>query len=61
MFETSRSLIAGALVFPSLTTADATLRFPNRDVHYRINVKYYDYKRFASKVVITEIDPPTAE
>lgn len=61
MFETSRSLIADALVFPNLTTADETLRFPDRDVHYRINVKYYDYKRFASKVIITEMDVPAAE
>jgi hypothetical protein len=61
MFETSRSLVADALVFPNLTTADETLRFPARDVHYRINVKYYDYKRFASKVIITEMDVPAAE
>lgn len=61
VFETCRSLVADALVFPNLTTADETLRFPNRDVHYRINVKYYDYKRFASKVTITEMDPPAAE
>jgi hypothetical protein len=37
------------------------LRFPNRDVHYRINVKYYDYKRFASKVTVTELDPSASE
>lgn len=61
MFETRRSLVADALVFPSLTTADETLRFPARDVHYRINVKYYDYKRFASKVTITDLDLPAAE
>ena len=61
MFETRRAAIAEALVFPNLTTADQTLRFPNRDVHYRINVKYYDYKRFASKVLITEIDSPASE
>lgn len=61
VFETSRSLVADALVFPNLTTADQTLRFPARDVHYRINVKYYDYKRFASKVIITEMDLPAAE
>jgi hypothetical protein len=58
MFETSRSLVAEALVFPNLTTADETLRFPARDVHYRINVRYYDYRRFASKVTITEMDVP---
>ena len=60
-FETWRGAVTDALVFPSLTTADQTLRFPNRDVHYRINVKYYDYKRFAGKVTITEIDSSTSE
>jgi len=60
-FETWRRAVTDALVFPNLTTADQTLRFPNRDVHYRINVKYYDYKRFASKVTVTEIDPSASE
>ena len=57
LFETWRGPVTDALVFPNHTTADQTLHFPNRDVHYRISVKYYDYKRFASKVAITEIDP----
>ena len=61
MFETSRSLVADALVFPNLTTADEILRFPARNIHYRINVKYYDYQRFASKVTITEMDLPAAQ
>lgn len=57
IFETWRGPVAEALVFPNHTFADQTLHFPNRDVHYRISVKYYDYRRFASKVAITEIDP----
>jgi hypothetical protein len=61
VFETWREPVIDALIFPNLTTADDTLHFPNRDVHYRINVKYYDYKRFASKVTITEIDPAATE
>ncbi|MEP6743016.1 MAG: hypothetical protein ABJB61_11000 [bacterium] len=61
IFETWRAPVTDALVFPNLTTADDTLRFPNRDVHYRVSVKYYDYKRFASKVTLTEIDSPIAE
>jgi hypothetical protein len=61
VFETWRGAVADALVFPNLTTADDTLRFPSRDVHYRINVKYYDYKRFASKVTVTEIDSSASE
>lgn len=61
MFETWRSPVADALVFPNLTTADETLHFTNSDVHYRINVKYYDYQRFASKVTITEMNPSASE
>ncbi len=61
IFETWRGAVTDALVFPNLTTADQILRFPNRDVHYRINVKYYNYKRFASKVTVTEIDPSASE
>jgi hypothetical protein len=61
MFETWRSPVADKLVFPNLTTADETLRFPNSNVHYRITVKYYDYQRFASKVTITEMNPSASE
>jgi len=61
IFETWRGAITDALVFPNLTIADQTLHFPSRDVHYRINVKYYDYKRFASKVTVIEIDPSASE
>jgi hypothetical protein len=61
VFETWRGPVIDALIFPNLTTADETLHFPERDVHYRIKVRYYDYKRFASKVTITDIDPPTSE
>ncbi len=61
IFETWRAAVGDALVFPNLTTADDTLRFPSRTVHYRVSVKYYDYKRFASKVTITEIDPAAAQ
>jgi hypothetical protein len=61
VFETWRGPVIDALIFPNLTTADETLHFPERDVHYRIKVKYYDYKRFASKVTITDIDPAVSE
>jgi hypothetical protein len=57
VFETWREGPAGSLLFPVRTTADDILHFPNQhDVHYRISVKYYDYKRFASTVNITEVD-----
>jgi hypothetical protein len=55
-FETGRAPIAGALYFPTHTEADDVLHFPNRDVHYRISVRYYDYKLFASKLKVIEIE-----
>ncbi|HAF15070.1 MAG TPA: hypothetical protein DCK99_15525 [Blastocatellia bacterium] len=58
LFETTREPVTATLLFPTRTSADDTLHFTGRDVHYRIIVRYYDYKRFASKVTITEIDEP---
>ena len=55
LFETFREA-QGDLLFPSRTEADDILRFPQFDVHYRVQVKYYDYKLFASKLTIKEID-----
>jgi hypothetical protein len=42
--------------FPTRTVADEVLHFPNSSVHYRIKVRYYDYKQFASKVSVKELD-----
>ena len=42
--------------FPSRTEADDVLHFPKRDVNYRIRVRYYDYKLFASTVSVNELD-----
>jgi hypothetical protein len=60
LFETWREPVNGPLAFPSRTEADDVLHFRNRDVHYRIKVRCYDYKLFGSKVSITELDeaPP---
>lgn len=58
VFQTWRRPINGQTLFPTNTEADDILHFPNRDVHYRIKVRYYDYKRFASKVSISELDEP---
>ena len=58
LFQTWREIASGDLLLPSRTLADDILRFPQVDVHYRVNVKYYDYKLFASKLTITEIDAP---
>ena len=57
-FETWRLALHNQLLFPSHTEADDILHFPNRDVHYRIKVRYYDYKRFASKVSVSALDEP---
>ena len=58
VFETWREQVNPTLRLPTRTEADDVLHFPNRDVNYRIRVKYYDYKLFASTLKITEIDEP---
>jgi len=58
IFETWREWSNSSFLFPSRTEADDILRFPNQHVHYRIRVRYYDYQRFASRVTITELEPP---
>jgi hypothetical protein len=60
-FETVRESTGGVFWFPTNTYADDILHFPQYDVHYRIRVRYYDYKRFAGKLRITEINGPLAE
>jgi len=59
-FETWREPINAVFVFPTRTKADDILHFPARDVHYRISVRYYDYKLFACEVSVKEVDdvPP---
>jgi len=61
LFETWREPQSNALDFPSRTEADDVLHFRNNDVHYRIKVRYYDYKLFASKVTITDVDEPVVD
>ena len=61
LFETWREPINSALAFPSRTEADDVLHFQGRDVHYRIKVRYYDYKLFGSKVTIKELDEESPE
>jgi hypothetical protein len=56
MFVTWREPIKDSLAFPTRTEADDVLHFQARDVHYRIKVRYYDYKVFASKVSVKEVD-----
>lgn len=61
IFETWREPIQNALAFPARTEADDILHFGAKDVHYRIRVRYYEYKLFGSKVTIKEIDEPALE
>ena len=56
-FQTWRETPQGDFLFPTRTHADDILRFPQFDVHYRVQVKYYDYKIFAGKVTIKDVDP----
>ena len=56
MFMTWREPIRDALAFPTRTEADDILHFQDRDVHYRIKVRYYDYKEFGSKVTVKDVD-----
>ena len=58
VFETWREPISAALFLPARTEADDTLHFANRDVRYRIRVKYHDYRIFAGKLKVTEVDEP---
>lgn len=60
LFETLREQTSAPFLVPTRTEADDILNFPNQTVHYRIKVRYYDYKRFASRVVATEISQPPA-
>jgi hypothetical protein len=57
-FETWREPTTATFSFPTRTEADDVLHFPNSDVHYRVSVKYYDYRLFASTLRVKEIDPP---
>ena len=56
LFETYREQIDGRYWFPTYTSADDELDFPKGQVvHIRMLVRYTDYKRFGSKVKVTEI------
>jgi hypothetical protein len=61
MFMTWREPVKEALAFPTRTEADDILHFKERDVHYRIKVRYYDYKEFGSRVNITDVDESDAQ
>lgn len=58
LFETHRELTDEKHLFPVRTLADDYLVFPSRRVHVRMLITYSNYKRFAAKVNIVELDEP---
>ena len=61
IFETYRQQIDGHYWFPVYTYADDNLEFPDVTIHIRMLVRYTDYKRFRSRVTITEANEPVPE
>lgn len=58
LFETHRELVDEKHLFPVRTLADDYLVFPSRRVHVRMLITYSNYKLFASRVRIVELDEP---
>ena len=58
LFETHRELVDEKHFFPVRTLADDYLVFPSRRVHVRMLITYSNYKRFAARVNIVELDEP---
>ena len=59
VFETWRQQIDGRYWFPTYTRADDVLNFPDgQSVHVRMVVRYDEYKKFRSKVKVTEVGDP---
>ncbi|MDQ1637069.1 MAG: hypothetical protein QOF62_408 [Pyrinomonadaceae bacterium] len=57
IFETYRQQVDGHYWFPVYTYSDDQLDFPKgQSVHLRMLVRYTDYKRFRSKVRITDVE-----
>jgi hypothetical protein len=57
VFETWRQQIDGRYWFPVYTRADDMLNFPHGEsVHIRMVVRYDDYKKFSSKVKVTDVE-----
>lgn len=62
IFETYREQVDGRYWFPTYTYADDELVFKNGlTVHLRMAVRYKDYKKFGSTVIIKDVDPNEKE
>lgn len=56
LFETRRELVDEKHLFPVRTLADDYLVYPSRRVHVRMLITYSNYKRFAAKVNVIDLD-----
>ncbi len=56
LFETQRELIDDVHLFPVRTIADDYLVFPSHTIHVRMLITYTNYKKFASRVSVIEVD-----
>jgi hypothetical protein len=61
VFETYREQIDGRYWFPTYTYADEELVFKNGSIHMRMAVRYTNYKKFGSTVIIKDVDPDEKE
>jgi hypothetical protein len=55
-YETFRENVAGNFWFPTYTRADEVFHFKDNEVHFRMTVRYENYKRFG---VTVKIGAPT--
>ncbi|HEX8173524.1 MAG TPA: hypothetical protein VF543_00225 [Pyrinomonadaceae bacterium] len=60
-FETYREQIDGRYWFPTYTYADDELQFKNGSIRMRMAVRYTNYKKFGSTVIIKDVDPDEKE
>ncbi|HZG50495.1 MAG TPA: hypothetical protein VEZ40_00040 [Pyrinomonadaceae bacterium] len=59
IFETYREQVDGRYWFPTYTSVDDVLEFPNgQTTHLRMTVRYMDYRRFKGSVKIIEEGEP---
>ncbi len=61
IFETYRQQIDAHYWFPVYTYADDNLEFKEGTIHMRMLVRYSDFRRFRSRVTITEANEPIPE
>lgn len=60
-FETYREQIDGRYWFPTYTYADDELQFKDGSIRMRMAVRYTNYRKFGSTVIIKDVDPDEKE